>query len=57
MNTIDKHAVDDGHNPGLKEVRTARNNHNEESLRMYTEALTALLELRRAITDAAASQS
>ncbi|ALM40003.1 hypothetical protein SFR_3388 [Streptomyces sp. FR-008] len=56
MNTIDKHAVDEAIAQAFKEVRTAMNSHNERSLRMYTEALTALLELRRAITDAAASR-
>ncbi|MGW4916175.1 hypothetical protein ACWEPO_07765 [Streptomyces albidoflavus] len=56
MNTIYKHAVDEAIAQAFKEVRTAMNSHNEKSLRMYTEALTALLELRRAITDEAASR-
>ncbi|MFG1986648.1 hypothetical protein ACGFN0_21225 [Streptomyces albidoflavus] len=50
MNTIDKHAVDEAIAQAFKEVRTAMNSHNEKSLRMYTEALTALLDLRRAMT-------
>ncbi|MGW9658780.1 hypothetical protein [Streptomyces albidoflavus] len=56
MNTIDKHAVDEAIAQAFKEVRTAMNSHNEKSLHMYTEALTALLELRKAITDEAASR-
>ncbi|MFB8415234.1 hypothetical protein ACFC63_06920 [Streptomyces albidoflavus] len=50
MDTIDKDAVDEAMAQAFKEVRTAMNSHSEKSLRMYTEALTALLELRKAIT-------
>ncbi|MGV9661133.1 hypothetical protein ACWDR5_29810 [Streptomyces koyangensis] len=50
MNTIDKDAVDEAIAQAFKEVRTAMNSHSEKSLRMYTEALTALLELRKAMT-------
>ncbi|MGA5009360.1 hypothetical protein [Streptomyces koyangensis] len=50
MNTIDKDVVDEAIAQAFKEVRTAMNSHSEKSLRMYTEALTALLELRKAMT-------
>ncbi|MGA4860534.1 MULTISPECIES: hypothetical protein [Streptomyces] len=50
MNTIDKDAVDEAIAQAFKEVRAAMNSHSEKSLRMYTEALTALLELRKAMT-------
>ncbi|GAA2539055.1 hypothetical protein [Streptomyces koyangensis] len=50
MNTIDKNAVDEATAQAFKEVRTAMDTSSEKSLRMYTEALTALLELRKAMT-------
>ena len=50
MNGIDQHAVDDAIVHAFKEVRSAMDTHSEKSLRMYTEALTALLELRKAMT-------
>ncbi|MGA5428828.1 hypothetical protein ACPCVL_18815 [Streptomyces koyangensis] len=50
MNTIDKDAVDEAIAQAFREVRAAMNSHSEKSLRMYTEALTALLELRKAMT-------
>ncbi|MBL0778009.1 hypothetical protein M2168_003372 [Streptomyces sp. CZ24] len=50
MNTVTKDAVDEAIAPAFKEVRTAMDTHSEKSLRMYTEALTALLELRKAMT-------
>ncbi|MEU0124023.1 hypothetical protein ABZ114_20420 [Streptomyces albidoflavus] len=50
MNTVTKDAVDEAIAQAFKEVRTAMNTHSEKSLRMYTEALTALLELRKAMT-------
>ncbi|MFD6040873.1 hypothetical protein ACFWG7_05985 [Streptomyces koyangensis] len=50
MNTLDKDAVDEAIAEAFKEVRTAMDTSSEKSLRMYTEALTALLELRKAMT-------
>ncbi|MFD4988609.1 hypothetical protein [Streptomyces sp. NPDC058374] len=49
MNGIDRKTVDDAIAHAFKEVRTAMDTHSEKSLRMYSEALTALLELRKAI--------
>jgi hypothetical protein len=50
MNGIDTNDLDEVIAKTFKEVKTAVNSHSEKSMHMYSEALRALVELRREIT-------
>ncbi|MFE9168037.1 hypothetical protein [Streptomyces kebangsaanensis] len=49
MNGIDKNALDEVIAKTFKEVRTAIDTHSEKSVLMYSQALSALVELRKQV--------
>lgn len=49
MNGIDKDTLDEVIAKTFKEVRTAIDTHSEKSVHMYSQALRALVELRKQV--------
>ncbi|MBN3928847.1 hypothetical protein IQ279_04185 [Streptomyces verrucosisporus] len=49
MNGIDRAELDETIAKAFKEVRTAIDTHSEKSLQMYSNALSALVELRQQV--------